>query len=144
MTYLPPLTRKTLAAAPRPSGPTFVQGFRMQGDVLDILFLNKEGEDVSPFAVTYALGTASPYDFNPIGSPERKPLMPRIGRYRPNFMVGDDWYTGAYECRWSIIINEGDAPAYRSVPFNVCTAGTSDISARSMGVFDMSATVFVI
>jgi len=143
MTYRPTITKDGLETIPE--WPSFTQGHLIQNGDLDAVFLNSQGRYFSPFQISYSVGAMSDDgNYRPMGSEERIPVEMRTGRYRPNFQIGDTWFTGSYEIRWSVTVSEGEEPFIRSVPFSVLTAGTHDVNPSSLGTYDLGAAVFIL
>ena len=125
-------------------GPELSQGHLIAPNEMDVLFLNQQGEDVSPSVITYAVGPVNNAGvFLPIGTTTRIPLEMRTGRFRPNFQIGDDWYTGNYQVAWTYQMNATDTPITYTVPFVVMTWGIVDNNASSGGSLGMQATIIV-
>jgi len=141
--YVPPISASVLDAGP-PTGSSVVQGQRIEDGVLDVLFVDTSTENFfTPWSITYSVGFLSQDDgsYHPVENLQRIPLEMRVGRLRPNFSVGDKWFTGNYQVVWTYVVNEGDPESTRSVPFTVTTAGIYDRHPSSLGVYDITATL---
>jgi hypothetical protein len=143
MNYRPVITKDGLETIPE--WPVFKHGHLIQNGDLDAVFLNSEKNHFSPYSISYAVGAMSDDgNFRGIGSSERIPVEMRTGRYRPNFQIGDTWFTGSYEIRWTLVVNNGDESITRSVPFTVASGGINNVSASTLGTYDLGAAVFII
>lgn len=141
--YVPPLTKAILDAG-TPTGYTVSQGQRIEDGVLDVLFVDTATNNFfTPWAITYSVGFISQDDgsYHPVGSTQRIPLEMRTGRLRPNFFVGDNWFTGDYAVVWTYVVNNGGPEYTRTTLFTVTTAGIYDRHPRGLGVYDITATL---
>ena len=53
------------------------------------------------------------------------------------FQVGDKWFVGGYEVRWSYVSGDTDEPQERVVPFTVQTSGIYAVNPASLGVLEV-------
>lgn len=86
---------------------TFPTGYRLRKDDLNIQFVKKIGfrygplANYDPFYVAYEIGTvATDLTYTRIGPDARRPELVKIGTYRANFIIGDNWTVGDYRIIW--------------------------------------------
>jgi hypothetical protein len=128
-----------------PSVPIFYHGQFLQDSDLNILFIKDALQGVDPTHLTYEVGFfyGGTDLFSPIGNRHREPYAVRIGRYRPNFIVGDKWLTGRYAVRWTYRIKESDVDQKAYTLFWLETSGVVDNKIISP-MQDIPATVVVL
>jgi len=128
-----------------PQIPILKHGMFLTDGDLNIVFRNSMQDPFSPYDISYAVGFFFPEgdDFYPLGFAERVPLKLREGRFRPNFIVGDTWYTGRYAIRWKYRVHQEETPREVDTLFWVKSAGASDRKITSP-YMDIRATVVII
>lgn len=128
-----------------PAIPVLKHGMFLTDADLNIAFRDTSQAPFSPYDVSYAVGFFFPEGevFNPIGYTERVPLKMREGLFRPNFIVGDSWFTGRYAIRWEYQVRAEDAPRTVDTLFWVKSAGVSDKRIASP-YMDLAATVVIV
>lgn len=143
LTYVPSLSASFLDSGSSASC-TLMQGAVLSDSDLNVVFINNDGLDFSPFSLAYSVGFFSEdSSFHTVGSTSRIPLKLREGRFRPNFQVGDTWYTGNYQIVWSYRVTASSEVKTRETPFTVVTAGLYDNKPLPVGYQDVSATIII-
>jgi len=91
----------------------------------------------SPYWVRYELGRSHENNlaFEPFGSLFRIPEEISTGTFRPNFIIGYDWYIGLYKIRWKIKKTSDSNIEYIDVPFRVTTEGIYNQTGPVFGGF---------
>jgi hypothetical protein len=133
------------AFIPDPAVPVFFHGQFLADEDLNVLFCKDGVSSYEPFDLTYSVGFFydGTYDYRPIGNPVREALSLRVGRYRPNFIMGDKWLTGRYAIRWTYRVNAEDTESIAGTFFWLKTAGVYD-RKPVLPNYDLNATVVVI
>jgi len=128
--------------------PAYTQGYVTGSADLNVVFYDTNGNSISPFSLSYAVGFVSGDDFSefhPIGNEERIPAEIRTGRFHPHFQIGDKWVTGNYEILWKYRVSEDSEEETKKTLFEVCSAGIYDHGvSENVGYFDVQATVIVV
>lgn len=142
--YIPPLPQSVLDSGTY-SGVKIPQGAVITPGVLDVVFMDTEGNYVSPSEITYdvlAIDDAGAEHL--IGKEGRTPVSVRTGRFSPNLQVGNKWLTGQYVLNWKYRVNSLDDISTRRISFEVVSSGIYDVRMVGLGLFNMKATVFVV
>ena len=127
------------------SGVKLPHGAKVVPGVLDVVFMDSQGEYLSPSRVTYYVAAVSASGTEQmIGIPDRRPLEVRIGRFSPNMFIGDKWFTGTYHLNWNYQINATDPVSSRKIEFEVVSSGIYDVRLVGLGLFNVKATVIVV
>lgn len=145
--YRPPLSEDQLKGG-TPNDIILCQGQVIGDTALNVLFFDEQGRSVTPFFISYKVGFLSGeepmQELHLIGSENRRPLEMRTGLIRPNFQVGDKWYTGDYCLIWVYRVNEDDDLQERKIPFKVITTGIYDVKPSPSSTNDIQATVIIV
>ena len=142
--YLPPLSSSVLESGTA-TGVKLPQGAKVDPGVLDIVFMDAQGDYVSPSSIFYAVCALDDFGYeHVIGIEDRLPLNVRTGRFSPNFIIGVKWYTGNYRLRWSYKISTLDTVLVRNIDFEVVSSGVYDVRMVGLGLFNIRATVLVV
>lgn len=144
LTYVPTLSSLSLAQGTSP-GCLLSQGAVITDSDLNVVFCNSEMLDFSPYYIRYAVGFLSEDGQSHFyGSDTREPLKLREGRFRPNFQVGDNWFTGSHVLVWSYKVTAESELYTRTVPFTVTSAGIVGKAPLASGSLDVCATVIIV
>jgi len=107
----------------------FPLGYRLMDEDLNITFQRKLSfaygplSQYNPFFVAYEIGTvSSSLVYTRLGPQYRIPYNIKVGTYRANFIVGDEWATGNYRIIWSYQTCEGDPTVEVSEDFQIATS----------------------
>lgn len=142
--FLPDLTAAVIASGTA-TGVKVPQGAVISPGVLDVVFMNAEGNYISPYELSYSISAISGNGAEVyIGSRTRRPYEVRTGRFSPNMQIGDTWFTGTYSINWAYKIKGTDTVSIRSIGFEVVSAGVYDVRLVGLGLFNVKATVIVV
>ena len=144
--YTPPLDSTLLLTGTAPSGVKIPQGGFIEPGVLDVVFMDADGNYVSPSEVLYTVCAVDPFGVeHVIGRPDRSPASVRTGRFSPNLKVGENWLTGTYRLKWLYKVSSADESfSLRIIDFEVVSSGLYDVRMVGLGLFNMKASVFVV
>ena len=86
---------------------SFPLGYRIMDEDLNISFQRKLSfaygplSSYNPFYIVYEIGTVDGSNiYTKIGPDNRIPYNIKIGVYRANFVIGDEWAVGKYRIVW--------------------------------------------
>ena len=114
---------------------TFPLGYRLMDTDLNITFQRKLSfaygplSSYNPFFLVYEIGKVSSLlVYTRIGPENRIPYEIKVGTFRANFIVGDEWTTGSYRIVWKYQVCQLDPIMVVSEDFEIATSysrGTS-------------------
>lgn len=159
--YLPPLYEDDLEETPGATGfsvqgetiddtlvvPCYTQGAMIGNTDLAAYFLDSSGRPIEPYSLTYAIYYVSsglPEELILQGLLTRRPLGLRTGIYRPNFQIGDKWYTGNYKIIWTYQVTKESAVETKENLFSVASEGLYDNHPITQGYLDIPASVVIV
>jgi hypothetical protein len=144
--FTPPLSTAVLSTGSSHTGVKIPQGGSIEPGVLDVVFMDAEGNYVSPFEVTYMVCAVDEKGREHVlGRPDRVPLSVRTGRFSPNLTIGETWLTGPYRIKWLYRISSDELTfAQRVIDFDVVSSGLYDVRMVGLGLFNIKASVFVV
>jgi hypothetical protein len=108
---------------------TFPLGYRLMDEDLNITFQRKLSfaygplSSYDPYILFYEIGTVdSNLVYTRKGPLNRIPYEIRVGHFRANFIVGDEWPVGNYRIIWSYQVCQQDPVNVVSEDFQVATS----------------------
>jgi hypothetical protein len=118
---------------------TFPLGYRLMDEDLNITFQRKLSfaygplSSYNPYTLFYEIGTVdSSLVYTRKGPVNRIPYEIKVGHFRANFIVGDEWLVGNYRIIWTYQVCQIDPVNVVSEDFEVATSysrgGSSGLS----------------
>jgi len=115
---------------------SFPLGYRLMDEDLNITFQRKLSfaygplSLYNPFYLAYEIGTLdSSQVYTRMGPENRIPYNIKVGTYRANFIVGDEWTIGNYQIIWTYQICQTGPVMTVSDNFTVSTSYSKDSSS---------------